>query len=246
MEVLAGASVLVLVLTALAVAIKTLGLWRRSRQLPELLLGGMLVSATVIGYPLAVACNQIPATTFRAIHVAYPIAFNLGYVCLLLFTLRVFRANDAWAKGLVAATLVVLAGSAAAYIVEVTSAHPRPPSDLVGLSLANSAGVAVAYFWTTLESLVYYRRLRLQQRLGLARGELVINRVLLWGLMGAAAGLAVLMNAGAILLGSFMSPPIIAISSVLGLAHAGCLFLAFHPPAWYRAWVEQRLAASVA
>jgi hypothetical protein len=246
MEVLAGLSVVVLILTALAVAIKTFGLWLRSRQLPELLLSGMLVSATVIGYPLAVACNQIAASDVRAIHIAYPLAFNLGYVCLLLFTLRVFRAEAGWAKGLVAATLVVLAGSAAAYIVEASSAHPRPPAQLVGLSLVNSAGIAVVYFWTTFESLGYYRRLRLQQRLGLTRGELVVNRFLLWGLMGAAAGLAVLINAGSIVLGSFMSPPIVATSSALGLVHAGCLFLAFHPPAWYRAWVEQRFAVQPA
>ena len=30
----------------------------------------------------------------------------------------------------------------------------------------------------------------------------------------------------------------VSISSLLGLVHAGCLFLAFHPPSWYRGWIE--------
>jgi hypothetical protein len=242
MELIAGASVGLLVLCALFIAIKTIALWRRSRQLPELLLSGMLVSATVIGYPLAIACSQIPASQFRAIHIFYPLAFNLGYVCLLFFTLRVFRADAVWARVLVGVTLVALVGCAGTYIVEALGDHPRRPDQLLGLTLANSGAIAVAYFWTTGESLGYYRRLRLQLRLGLA-DSLVANRVLLWGLMGLAAGVAVLINAAAMWAGTFMSAPIVAVSSALGLVHAGCLFLAFHPPAWYRGWVEQGRAA---
>jgi hypothetical protein len=52
MEMLAGSSVLLLIASAAIIAVKTFLLWRRSRALPELLLSGMLVSATVIGYPL--------------------------------------------------------------------------------------------------------------------------------------------------------------------------------------------------
>ena len=75
---------------------------------------------------------------------------------------------------------------------------------------------------------------------------IVVNRVLLWGLMGMAAGLAVLANMISIMLGSFMSPSMVTFSSGLGLVHAICLFLAFHPPAWYKAWVQQRSAAEAA
>ena len=52
MEVFAGLSVCVLVLIALFVAIKTFAVWRRTRGLPELLLGTMLVTATVLGLSL--------------------------------------------------------------------------------------------------------------------------------------------------------------------------------------------------
>jgi len=246
MEVLAGLSVVILVLTAAGVAIKTFALWRRSRELPELLLAGMLVGATVTGYPLAVACNQIPATQMPAIHVAYPIAINLGFMFLLLFTLRVFRATSRLALGLVVVCMLMLAGSAVAYILDALGENPSQQGEMVGLSLVNSTPIAIAYFWTTFESLAYYRRLQLQRRLGLGRSGLVANRLLLWGMMGAAAGIAVVMNAAAMLAGSFMSPAMVSISSLLGLVHAGCLFLAFHPPAWYRGWVEARWSAAPA
>jgi hypothetical protein len=206
----------------------------------------MLLCATVIGYPLAVAGNQISATELLAIHVGYPLAINAGFACLLLFTLRVFRAAARWAKGLVAATMLVLAACAVAYIRDATGEHPSGPTQMAGLAFVNSTAIAVAYFWTTFESLGYYRRLLLQVRLGLSRGGLVPNRVLLFGLMALSAGIAVLINAGAMLAGAFMSPPIVAISSALGLVHASCLFLAFHPPGWYRTWVEQQWVAQSA
>ena len=93
MEILAGLSVGLLLLSALVVAIKTFGLWLRTRALPELLLSAMLLSATVIGYPLAIACTRIPASEMLLIHLVYPFAMNLGFACLLLFTQRVFRAR---------------------------------------------------------------------------------------------------------------------------------------------------------
>lgn len=241
MEVLAAVSVGVLVLSALIVAIKTFVLWRRSRELPELLLSMMLFSVTVIGYPLMVACSLTPATKALALHVLSTLAINGGFVCLLLFTLRVFRPKVLWAACLVGLTALVLAASAAAYIVEVTGGNPRALTEMVGLVSFNSAGTAVAYFWTTFESLGCYRRLRLQLRLGLTEG-IVANRVLLWGLMTLAAGVAVILNVVAIQTGSLLTPPIVAISSGLGLVHAGSLFLAFSPPGWYRDWVERRYA----
>jgi hypothetical protein len=176
------------------------------------------------------------------IHVAYPLAINIGFACLFFFTLRVFRPGVAWARCLVGVSLLLLAVCAAAYIREASRENPRGPAELLGLSLLNTAPIGVAYFWTTIEALAYYRRLLLQLRLGLTDAH-VVDRMLLWGLMTLSAGIAVVVNAVAMLAGSFMSPLIVSVSSVLGLVHASCLFLAFQPPAWYRGWVEQRFAA---
>lgn len=241
MEIFAGLSVGLLIVSALFIAIKTFALWLRSRELPELLLSLMLLSATVIGYPLAIACSRISASEIWAIHVGYPLAMNFGFACLLLFTLRVFRSGVLWASCLVGLSLLALAVCAAAYIIEATGEDPRGPAEMIDLGLLNTLPIAVAYLWTTVEAFSYYRRLRLRLRLGLAEGH-VANRVLLWGLMTLAAGIAVIANAGSMLTGSFMSPMIVSVSSGLGIVHASCLFLAFHPPGWYRGWVEQRYA----
>lgn len=241
MELVAGLSVAFLVLVALAISLKTFALWLRSRGLPELLLSGMLASATVIGYPLAIAGMQLPPSEGWPLQLGSQVAFSVGYACLLLFTLKVFRPKAVWAVCLAALTLLGFVVATCAYGFEATGENPRPVTELVGLTLLTSAPVAIAYFWAALESLLYHRQLRLRLRLGLA-DVVVANRVLLWGLMSLAAGSAVILNAGAVLTGYFMTPPIVLASSVLGLVHASFLFLAFHPPAWYTVWLERRSA----
>jgi hypothetical protein len=237
MEIFAGASVLLLVVAAFIVVVKTFALWWRTRARPELLLSLYLTCATVLGYPLAVAMGIIPATRSWEIHVVAESVMSVGWISLVLFTQHVFRPHTGWARWLVAFTLCTVAVSVTAYAIEVTGPNPRRPEEMAGLYLVISLPVAIGYFWTTIESLAYYGQLRRRLRLGLA-DVVVANRVLLWGLMTLAAGSALAMNMAALLAGSYMSPPVILVSSVLGLAHAGCLFLAFHPPRWYRGWVE--------
>lgn len=241
MEIFAGLSVCSLVLVALVVASRTLLLWVRARGLPELLLSMMLFSATVLGYPVMIVSTQIPASDRWPVHLGAQMLFGFGYACLLLFTLKVFRPRSSWAMGLTGFTLLLIVVATGAYAVELSRENPREPVEMVGLTLFNTLPCAIAYLWTTLESLAYYRRLRLRIRLGLA-DVVVANRVLLWGLMCLAAGSAVVINMAALLAGSFMSPSIILVSSALGLAHAGCLFMAFHPPEWYTGWLERRQA----
>jgi len=57
---------------------------------------------------------------------------------------------------------------------------------------------------------------------------------------------AIVFDRYGIVTGDFMSPVMVTASSTLGLVHASCLFLAFHPPVWYRDWVESRSAAEAA
>jgi hypothetical protein len=245
MVIFAGLSVCLLILTALFVAIKTSVLWLRTRGVPELLLSLMLLCATVLGYPLTIASSRIPPTELWGVHVASQVAMGLGFACLLLFTLKVFRPGSVWAWCLVGVSLAMIVGAAGVYIGELSRAHPRRPFEMVGLVVFASTPIAIAYFWTTLESLGHYRQLRRRLRLGLCE-VVVANRMLLWGLMATSAGLAVVLNVGAAVVGAYLSPPVVLVSSILGVAHASCLFLAFHPPAWYRLWLEgsQEMAAA--
>jgi hypothetical protein len=241
MEILAGLSVAFLVLTAAVVATRTYALWFRTRGLPELLLSLYLTFATVLGYPVVIAMTQIPASQARALHAVGLLLSSLGPLCLLLFTLKVFRPDAAWARVVFCLALLPSVVGSTLYGIEVAGPSPRPTGELVGVNLLNSTANAVAYFWATFEALAYHRQLRLRLRLGLAEAA-VVDRMLLWGLMTLAAGVAVAINLVAMIAGHFLSPPIVVVSSVLGLGHACCLFLAFHPPRWYAAWVERRAA----
>ena len=239
MEIFAGLSVGFLTLAALVVATRTFVLWRRTRGLPELLLGLYLSCATVLGYPILIACTRIPPTQMWPLHLAGQLVMSFGFVFLLLFTLNVFRPGVLWARCLVGLCLMAFTAGAIVYYRELTGENPRPTAELITINLINTTPIAFAYFWTTFEALSYHRQLRLRMSLGLA-DPAVVNRLLLWGLMTLAAGAAVVISLGGMLLGSFLSPPLILVLSSLGVAHAFCLFLAFQPPRWYSAWLAAR------
>jgi hypothetical protein len=233
METVAGISVAVLILTALFVAIKTFSLWHRTRAVPELLLGSYLMCATVLAYPLLIASSRISPSQMWPLHVGGQVVMSIGFTCLLFFTLKVFRAEaPLWATCFVGACLLSFTVGGVAYFREMTGQDPRPAAELLHINLANTLPIAATYFWTTIESLTYHRQLKLRHRVGLA-DAVIVNRVLLWGLMTLAAGAAVLISLVGMLSGAFLSTPLILVLSSLGIVHAACLFLAFHPPAWY-------------
>lgn len=242
MEIFAGLSVCLLILVALFIAIKTLTLWARTRGHPELLLGLYLSCATVLGYPLIIASSRIPPSEMWPLHLGSQVVMSVGFVCLLLFTRKVFRPDALWARGLVGLSVLLLLVGGVAYGIELAGESPRPASQLLGINLLNTTPMVLAYFWTMSESLRYYRQLRLRLRLGLVEAA-VVNRVLLWGLMTLAAGVAVVISLVGMWKGSFLTAPLVLLLSFLGIAHAGCLFLAFHPPEGYRLWLERRAAA---
>lgn len=241
MVVFAGLSVLVLILAALVVATRTFALWLRTRGLPELLLSLYLTCATLLGYPLMIASTRIPASEMWPVHLGGQVLESIGTTCLLLFTLKVFRPDALWARCLVGLCLVLFAAAGVTYFLELTGESPRPATELLGVTLLSTVPIAFGYFWTTFESLSCYQRLSLQVRLKLTEVA-VANRVLLWGLMTLAAGVAVVINLAQLLAGSLLSTPTVVVSSCLGIVLACCLFLAFHPPRWYTAWLDGRSA----
>lgn len=243
MEILAGLSVVGLIGAALIVAVRTLALWRRTRGLPELLLSLYLLGATVLGYPLMIASSRIPVTELWPLHMAGQVIMTIGLASLLLFTQKVFRPGASWARGFVGVSLLLLVASSVVYYLELTGGQPRPAAERIEINLLNTTPIAFAYFWTTFEALGYSRRLRLRVGLGLADAA-VANRVLLWGMMTLAAGVAVVISLIGMLAGVFLSAPLVMVLSSLGIVHALCLLLAFHPPSWYAAWIERRAGAA--
>ena len=65
--------------------------------------------------------------------------------------------------------------------------------------------------------------------------------MLLWALMSYAAAVAVIISLAGTLAGSLLTAPIVLVLSCLGSrARSAVCSSPFHPPGWYRLWLERR------
>ena len=155
-----------------------------------------------------IASTRIPASEMWPLHLGGQVLESVGTACARRPLGQVPRRP-------------LFAAAGVTYFLELTGESPRPATELLGVSLLSTMPIAFGYFWTTFESLGYYRRLRLRVRLGLTE-VVVANRVLLWGLMTLAAGVAVIINLAQLLAGSLLSTPTVLVSSCLGIVLACC------------------------
>ena len=111
-----------------------------------------------------------------------------------------------------------------------------------GLSLVISG---VGYAWTGIESLRHYATYRRRLALGLA-DPVVVNRMLLWGLMGLATVVVVVVDSVLLYAASELAREvgIPLVTSGGGLLVGILLTLAFFPPPRYLAVVRRRAAAT--
>jgi hypothetical protein len=247
MQALGAAAIGLLVAMSIVVALRLLGLHRRSGSAPELMLGLMLLLAVGVGYPLMIAASRAgpESLAIRPLLVASALGTNLGFALLWLFTRHVFRRDATWAALLAGAGILALLYSAGLRCFEaVSTAEPRLETRFSMQSIWQLLSVVAAYTWTSWESLRYHVLMRRRVRLGLA-DPVVCDRFLLWGLMSLAVSAGVLLNGFAIWRGVsvFQTPGILLASSATGLAQAVLLLLAFLPPARYLAWVRTRARA---
>jgi hypothetical protein len=238
---------LAFVLSGSIVGLRLLRLGLRSRQLPEIYLGGSLLSYAAIGQPLVVAYRPVgQAFGYEALLLTLGLALSAisaSAVCLYLFTRTVYRPNSRVANALV--WLVALASAISGLVVLVNvsvefNGMPTPTRFAVAvLSLVYAAGM----FWTSIESLQYFGKMRKRLAVGLAE-PLVTNRFLLWGIgCGTAGSSSVgLMACAAVGLDIGVHPVPLLMTSGAGLVVAVCWALAFLPPRSYCRWVELRAA----
>ena len=236
------------VVVSLAVGLRLLLVWWRTRELPEFALGFGLFAMGGVGYPLMVAAVHgfglsVPV---REALLALQIALNVvGITAVAVFTRRVFRPAAPAAGAAVAAIALALGGLAVwqgvspglwAYI-----------TDRAGAWNASAAVVIATLTWSGLESLLYFAKLRRRARLGLA-DPLVTQRFGLWGvsiLTAGAISLAghVLEMLGVPTVGSVVGALVVGPP---GLVMSAALWMAFFPPAGYVRWVRDRFAAAEA
>jgi len=228
-------------LTSLVVGTRLILRSRRSRGLPELLMGLTYFTSSGIGYPLSVASGFMssgPAMLTAVIMGQVLIVF--GCSCFLFFNAKVFRPNASWSVPAAAFGSLVLAAGG----LVVIGAYLSTP-DLALVADRARGGTAAMLFalggghaWTAIEGLRHYRMMRKRLALGLAE-PVVTNRFLLWGLTGLVSMTWNGVASSYLLAGVNISThpvPVLAIS-LGGLASAAMLVLIFMAPAWYTRWV---------
>jgi hypothetical protein len=225
------------------VSVRLLLLARRTRALPELLIGSGLLVLGAIGYPISIAVQatgDAPAlqTTLAVLHALLQ---TLGQGSIAVFTWRVFRADAGWARALVVAFFAGLAALAAWQTASpgwaAFAAKQSGPWQFLAAFTLFSLG------WAGAEALLYQRKLVRRLALGLA-DAVSADRMRLWSISILSAFLisatvSVFRAAGHALdpraMGILLGP--------LGLISAGTMWLAFLPPERYLRWVAARAGA---
>lgn len=225
------------------VGLRLLVLASRTRELSDLLVGFALFDLAAVAYPLILyaSLGELVLTDAKLASALFLTALALGFAGVFWFTQRVFRPGEKWAIALAAAGLAMLGYGLAGGIGHFASAPDR--ASLAGgasPALWVEAGGVVVYTWTALEGFRCWIQARRRLRLGLA-DPLVVNRFLLWGVIGVASLLSVAPSLALTLAGGDGTTSAAArlTTAIGGLVAAIALQLAFLPPARYRAWVER-------
>ena len=230
MALLAGLALLIQTGVGWVVSIRLLRLASRTRELPELALGGSVLLAIGFGYPLLVASAAAGSAPLR---LAGAVLVDVGFMLTAVFSWRVFRADARWAGALAA-------GLGAAFAVQLALVLP----DESAAGLFQMILACVVYGWTALEAAIRARMQDRRLRIGLG-DPVVANRLWLWALMGATSTGAALVNALTIVFGimPLEDPVVLVVTTASGLAQATALLLALAPPAGYVAWVARARSA---
>jgi hypothetical protein len=227
---------------SLVIGTRLLLLARRTGELPELLIGVAVLGIGPLGVGLstlalvAEARSTILSATLQG---SSFVAIFMGAAAQYLFVWYVFRRQTPGVRPLVFAVIALMATGYVADILESGLVHRRFEGFWFGVGVTLRLAVVA---WTTVEALLYWKRMRRRLRLGLA-DPLVTNRFLLWGLgsaaafLGSAIGLALVAITGT---SSLEIPGWNAIISLHGLAAAIAMWLAFQPPTRYRRFIENR------
>lgn len=224
---------------ALVVGIRLLLLWRRTRQLPELLMGVGVLGIGPIGFG-AMTIGTVSMSNLPVANASFAIgtvAVATGVLAKCTFNWLVYRRESVLAKivtcGVGILILVVLATHA-------IDGQWAPKTAMAWDSLTRSLAQIGCLFWGSGESLYYWSRMRRRMSLGLA-DSVVVNRFLMWGLGAGFAGLGTGIGFTAeIITGipTLQIPWVVSTSSVFGFAAAVSIYLAFVPPERYVRYVR--------
>jgi hypothetical protein len=228
------------------VGVKLLLLARRTRQLPELSVGLGFFFVALIGYPLSVVgvLPEVPLPVARVAFCVGMAAVSIGSVSIYVFTWRVFRPDEGWARAVALASMAALVVFGVLSIAGTLGASGAPRVR-DGWLIPRQLVTAFSYGWTAVEGLRWYGMQRRRLTLGLADAR-VANRFLLWGLSGTFAFLGSMGSTAVALFGADPAGHPVSMLSVGigGFVTSVSIYLAFVPPAAYLRWVAGRGVAA--
>jgi hypothetical protein len=240
------AATLVYTVVGWIIGVRLLRLARRTRGVPELTLGlgECLLAGAVPPFFVMVQVLPEPVWLVRAAAFAGHLSYTLGCAVMILFTWRVFRPQEEWARVVGSAMVGVLALGGALGLWRALTADAASLREPQTVSFLLMEWVSVlGFFWTAAEAFHHLARLRKQAALGLA-DPVVVNRMLLWALVGvggvtAAGGPVIVALFG---LSAAEHVPTRLLCAAATLWSSVCIQLAFQPPQRYLRWVRSAAA----
>jgi hypothetical protein len=228
-------------LTVLIVGGRLVMLARRTKQLPELLLGGALLLGGVLGGPLEAASVSLRAETGNAIAgtllLAGKIASLAALICHANFVRCVFRPRERWAWLLVAVMIACPVAALFGYSAHGAFATSEIPWSWFWIDL--SARI-IGSTWLAAEGAIYYGMMKRRLRLGLAE-PLVTNRFLLWTMAGGLSIVIMFTSVPPMFLDPVADASLLTLDlfvfSIAGVGISVLYFLTFLPPERFRRWI---------
>ncbi len=226
---------------SLVVGIRLLLLARRTRELPELLIGLAFLTGGAIGYTILVASTQLLEKAPDLARTLYYLGMPLLSLCAALlyrFWQQVYHPRERPAAFVFWTAVALLIGGLAAQWATTEVGSIAGESYWYRLQLYVQGGAYAINMWASGR---LQQALRRRIPLGLA-DPIVVNRVFLWAL---ASFVVVLQYAYSIGVVYAMAPGEHAIGNPgiiggLGLVAGVLILLAFFPPRAYHSWISTR------
>ncbi len=217
--------------------------WRRTRALPELLLGLGVLGIGPVGFGLIVlaavaGAHQPDAPSLLAGLSA--LAVGGGAAAKAIFNWKIYHPSS---RAVAAIAFAAIALLVLAIVGDARSTGFAPAAWMQPGWILVRQGVQVGVLlWGACEALRWWLRMRRRLRIGIA-DPLVANRFLLWGIGAGMAGSGSLIG---MLVGLAYGQPmnelplLTLVLSICGLVAAVALWLAFAAPAWWKLWIRNQ------
>lgn len=243
MEANAYLSELVAGIIYLLAGVRLVSLGIRTGETPERLLGAGFIAYGASGIIYAMAAFESLAAFWTPLNFAARVVYLPCSLLVAVFTARVFRPDDRWARWLVwgvAALLVAGVGGSAL------------KGDWEGFSLGNPyfwlewVGYTLPFVWAAVEAFHQYLQARRRVSVGLCEPS-VCNRMFLWSLFGliqVVSGFVVIGQYAAYERENVFSSTWDFLYGSTILAALVVMWFAFFPPAIYVRWVNRSMDRS--